>query len=177
MILLLVVSGILHCKNISFTFTFFPFSINCMKQLTRCLKRSFRKISLYCVILGQVYQTPHPFGPFSDVCNVESLVIKKRNENKKNEGMINQYILFVVLFFMLVINIIFSFVLVSCGNRPSGSRIVGGSAARVNSWPWQAMLLYTSGRQFCGGSLVDNYWVVTAAHCVNGKSPSSIKVK
>ncbi|XP_073249655.1 neurotrypsin-like [Porites lutea] len=66
---------------------------------------------------------------------------------------------------------------VFCGSRPSASsRIVGGSVARVNSWPWQVMLIRTSGSQFCGGSLVDPYWVVTAAHCVNGKSPSSIKV-
>ncbi|KAM7428099.1 hypothetical protein ABFA07_020874 [Porites harrisoni] len=67
---------------------------------------------------------------------------------------------------------------VICGSRPSASsRIVGGSVARVNSWPWQVMLIRTSGSQFCGGSLVDPYWVVTAAHCISGKSPSSIKVK
>ena len=68
---------------------------------------------------------------------------------------------------------------VFCGSRPSAtSQIVDGSVARVNSWPWQVMLIRTSGsRLFCGGSLVDPYWVVTAAHCVSGKSPSSIKVK
>jgi len=65
---------------------------------------------------------------------------------------------------------------VSCGFRPSASRIAGGSIARVNSWPWQAMLLQTSGRQFCGGSLIDRYWVVTAAHCIVGKAPSSFKI-
>ena len=65
---------------------------------------------------------------------------------------------------------------VFCGSRPSGSRIVGGSAAKVNSWPWQAMLLINN-RPSCGGSLVDRYWVVTAAHCVNGRSPSSLKIK
>ncbi|CAH3182988.1 unnamed protein product [Porites lobata] len=67
---------------------------------------------------------------------------------------------------------------VFCGSRPSASsRIVGGSVTRVNSWPWQVMLIRTSGSQFCGGSLVDPYWVVTAAHCIRGISPSSIKVK
>ena len=49
--------------------------------------------------------------------------------------------------------------------------------AKVNSWPWQAMLVNSYGSQFCGGSLVDADWVVTAAHCVNGKSPSSIKIR
>ena len=67
--------------------------------------------------------------------------------------------------------------LVFCGVRPSKSRIVGGTVAKVNSWPWQAMLLNRYGDQFCGGSLVDPYWVVTAAHCVDNRSPSSIKIR
>ena len=69
--------------------------------------------------------------------------------------------------------------IVLCGSRPSASnRIVGGSVAKVNSWPWQVMLVVrSSGIQFCGGSLVDRYWVVTAAHCVNRIPPSFIKVK
>ncbi|CAH3116615.1 unnamed protein product, partial [Porites lobata] len=67
---------------------------------------------------------------------------------------------------------------VFCGSRPSASSlIVGGSVARVNSWPWQVMLIGTYGQLFCGGSLVDPYWVVTTANCISGKSPSSIKVK
>ncbi|XP_078355036.1 uncharacterized protein LOC144639618, partial [Oculina patagonica] len=65
---------------------------------------------------------------------------------------------------------------ISCGSRPSSSRIVGGTVAPVNSWPWQAMLRDSSGRQFCGGSLIDPLWVVTATHCIYGKSPSSVKV-
>ena len=78
----------------------------------------------------------------------------------------------------VTIFLIFVFHIVFCGSRPSAiSRIVGGSVARVNSWPWQVMLIRSSGSQFCGGSLVDRYWVVTAAHCVSDESPSSIKVK
>ena len=70
----------------------------------------------------------------------------------------------------------FFFFSVSCGYRQSGMRIVGGSVAPINSWPWQAMLRDSNGWQFCGGSLIHPFWVVTAAHCVHGKSASSVKV-
>ncbi|CAH3142232.1 unnamed protein product [Porites lobata] len=64
----------------------------------------------------------------------------------------------------------------SCGVRPH-ARIVGGVAANHGSWPWQAMLRTTSGFPYCGGSLVHREWVVTATHCVTGKSPSSIFIR
>ncbi|PFX28263.1 Transmembrane protease serine 5 [Stylophora pistillata] len=64
----------------------------------------------------------------------------------------------------------------SCGSRPNGTRIVGGSIASVNSWPWQAMLKTSYGSQFCGGTLIHPLWVVTATHCVRRKSASSVKV-
>ena len=54
---------------------------------------------------------------------------------------------------------------------------MGGTVAPVNSWPWQAMVTDEYGYYFCGGSLVDTYWVVTAAHCVAGLIPSSIKIR
>lgn len=42
--------------------------------------------------------------------------------------------------------------------------IVGGQPAAVGAWPWQAMV--RSGPYLCGGSLVAQEWVVTAAHCL-----------
>ncbi|CAH0561955.1 unnamed protein product [Brassicogethes aeneus] len=44
-------------------------------------------------------------------------------------------------------------------------RIVGGHNADVNEWPWIAAL-FNSGRQFCGGSLIDDIHILSAAHCV-----------
>ncbi|XP_064627124.1 chymotrypsinogen A-like [Lineus longissimus] len=54
----------------------------------------------------------------------------------------------------------------------SVTRIVGGKEANPNSWPWQVALYY-NGQQVCGGSLIDEEWVVTAAHCFAGGSTSS----
>jgi len=61
-----------------------------------------------------------------------------------------------------------------CGvaNPPSiDSRIVGGSVTVPNEFPWQAFLiayLPSGGANYCGGSLISNQWVLTAAHCLQG---------
>ncbi|XP_066267224.1 chymotrypsinogen A-like isoform X1 [Branchiostoma lanceolatum] len=45
------------------------------------------------------------------------------------------------------------------------SRIVNGDDATPHSWPWQVSLQTSTGWHYCGGSIVNNEWVVTAAHC------------
>eukprot|EP00079_Xenopus_tropicalis_P020667 XP_012811812.1 PREDICTED: transmembrane protease serine 12 isoform X1 [Xenopus tropicalis] len=60
-----------------------------------------------------------------------------------------------------------------CGEPPlvhtPGSRIVGGRNALPGAWPWQVSLQYfrtLSGYSHrCGGSLIQNNWVLSAAHC------------
>ncbi|EOA94198.1 Chymotrypsin-like protease CTRL-1, partial [Anas platyrhynchos] len=44
-------------------------------------------------------------------------------------------------------------------------RIINGQNAVSGSWPWQVSLQTRTGSHFCGGSLINEYWVVTAAHC------------
>ncbi|XP_054984167.1 transmembrane protease serine 2 [Sorex araneus] len=45
------------------------------------------------------------------------------------------------------------------------ARIVGGSVARMEDWPWQVSL-QVQGTHVCGGSVITPEWIVTAAHCL-----------
>uniref|UniRef100_A0A3P9QGL7 Acrosin n=1 Tax=Poecilia reticulata TaxID=8081 RepID=A0A3P9QGL7_POERE len=56
-----------------------------------------------------------------------------------------------------------------CGKRklavpPGASRIIGGRDAPEGAWPWQASIQFL-GTHFCGGTIISNKWVVSAAHC------------
>ncbi|XP_036429191.1 serine protease 28 isoform X1 [Colossoma macropomum] len=53
----------------------------------------------------------------------------------------------------------------NCGVAPLNTRVVGGADAPVGNWPWQVSIHY-SGRHICGGTLIHQDWVLTAAHCI-----------
>ncbi|XP_064482509.1 transmembrane protease serine 9-like [Ornithodoros turicata] len=61
------------------------------------------------------------------------------------------------------------FTLCYAGVRSGNGRIVGGTEAKLHEFPWQVLLIgrtYHGGStELCGASLLNEKWVVTAAHC------------
>ncbi len=61
-------------------------------------------------------------------------------------------------------------------------QIVGGKSIKIENAPWQIALFRfdeQSGQistQFCGGTIIDEYWILTAAHCVKGVKVNQIRV-
>ncbi|XP_008069342.1 transmembrane protease serine 11D [Carlito syrichta] len=61
-----------------------------------------------------------------------------------------------------------------CGARSdlitlSEERIIGGAQAEEGGWPWQVSL-QTNNAHHCGGVLISDVWILTAAHCFRSTS-------
>ncbi|XP_069702853.1 trypsin-1-like [Periplaneta americana] len=63
-----------------------------------------------------------------------------------------------------------------CGIVNKRVRIIGGQETQVNQYPWMAQLLYNN-RFYCGASLINSMYVLTASHCVKGFNKNRITVR
>ena len=71
----------------------------------------------------------------------------------------------------------------SCGlpkNITVVRRIVGGRKALPGEFPYQVALqswsLWSGYRFFCGGSIINENWVLTAGHCIRGQSIRGLRI-
>ncbi|XP_060535045.1 venom serine protease 34-like [Cylas formicarius] len=63
-----------------------------------------------------------------------------------------------------------------CGWRIS-PRIVGGHEPRINEFPWMAGIIDLRIRMlWCGANIISEFFVLTAAHCIDQKPPDMLAV-
>uniref|UniRef100_A0A8C0L089 Coagulation factor X n=1 Tax=Canis lupus dingo TaxID=286419 RepID=A0A8C0L089_CANLU len=55
-------------------------------------------------------------------------------------------------------------------------RIVGGQDCRDGECPWQALLINEENEGFCGGTILSEYYILTAAHCLQQAKKFTVRV-
>uniref|UniRef100_A0A8C2NPK5 Peptidase S1 domain-containing protein n=1 Tax=Capra hircus TaxID=9925 RepID=A0A8C2NPK5_CAPHI len=53
--------------------------------------------------------------------------------------------------------------------------IIGGVPANIRDFPWQIRIL-ENGSHLCGGSILSEWWILTAAHCFKSENESTLEV-
>ena len=66
---------------------------------------------------------------------------------------------------------------IATAEEPDAEMIVGGKPAKPGKFPYQVRLYesFEDEKGFCGGSIIDAEWILTAQHCVDGASASSMR--
>ncbi|KAM5229625.1 serine protease 52-like [Hipposideros larvatus] len=71
---------------------------------------------------------------------------------------------------------------VTCGQRISTQseklkilKIVGGEPADIAEFPWQVNI-FDQGEHLCGGSILSEWWILTASHCFINKNKSTLEI-
>ena len=54
------------------------------------------------------------------------------------------------------------------------AKIVGGNDAFIGQFPYQVSLRNSANTHFCGGSIIHQNWIITAAHCSDNRIAANI---
>ncbi|XP_051016542.1 serine protease 52-like [Acomys russatus] len=76
-----------------------------------------------------------------------------------------------------------SFLLVTCGRGISGrsqqweniSAIMGGEPANITQFPWHVGIMHY-GNHLCGGTILNEWWILTASHCFDQTNNSNLVI-
>lgn len=61
-------------------------------------------------------------------------------------------------------------------NQPAMVDITGGDKIDIAKVPWQVFLNFTNEKR-CGGIIISDRWILTAAHCMFRIEPSQIQLR
>uniref|UniRef100_A0A671FE32 Peptidase S1 domain-containing protein n=1 Tax=Rhinolophus ferrumequinum TaxID=59479 RepID=A0A671FE32_RHIFE len=54
-------------------------------------------------------------------------------------------------------------------------KITGGEPAEITDFPWQVSIFHR-GKHLCGGSILSEWWILTASHCFINKNKSALEI-
>ncbi|XP_055534239.1 trypsin II-P29-like [Wyeomyia smithii] len=77
------------------------------------------------------------------------------------------------MLFQLVV--LTAFVQLIAAAPADNQRIINGTDATIKEFPFMLSLRSSGGGHSCGGSILSEYWIMTAAHCVNTLTTPSLQ--